>query len=130
MNIHGITQPQVPSFIASEQERENAELLRIEELRLASGGLRVVGPDDRMPKALENLEPELQELVRDAVASKSLAVFDASDGLLREHSQQHGVKDASKEEEEDMIAAAVKSGERVTQRRANLTVLNTLLPAG
>ncbi|KAF2098995.1 HET-domain-containing protein [Rhizodiscina lignyota] len=168
------TQLRAPDLLRNEQERDGEERRRLADLRLASGGIRVVGSDDRLPKTIEGLPPELQSLARQLIASESLVVFDASqelyggraeqagykdvrsdDSLAKalenitsksstvfdtskdlqmEQSRQDGdkdtLKDVSQEEREaQMVSATITKGERITQRRTNLSILDALSPA-
>ncbi|KAF1816121.1 hypothetical protein P152DRAFT_504882 [Eremomyces bilateralis CBS 781.70] len=129
MEMRGIRQLRVPGFFGNDQERESEEIRRFKELRLASGGIRMVGSNDRLPKAMEGLGPEAQDLAKKLIASKSLLCFDASEDLYGKRFREYEDKDASKQGEEGVASAILRLGERATQRRENLAVLDALSPA-
>ncbi|OCK72955.1 hypothetical protein K432DRAFT_340879, partial [Lepidopterella palustris CBS 459.81] len=129
MEMRHIRRLRIPGFFRNYQERKSQEIRRFEELRLGSGGLRLVGSDDRLPEVFKRLAPESQDLVRQLIASGSLVVVDANEGLYGKHFQQDGAVDALKEEREGQaISATLRRGEQITQMRANLTVLDAFSP--
>ncbi len=130
LDMQGVRSLKLAGYSANEEERRQEELRRIEHLRLASGGIRVVQPDDRLPKALKTLRPEMQQSVRNLIASKSLVVFDLDEGLYGNDLGQTGSEGLSKGSDDHDAVKAVRSGEEETRRRVNLGVLDALSLAG